>query len=134
MNQTVKSLLAFAAVITLTGCVSRDAIVIDNSIHRNPAQSVDVYTEGRMPDRPYKVFATFSWLGPRQDELRATKWFISQAKGLGADGMIFEWPPRGDQKSMGLWGANGGGFGSSTAYVFKGDAFVYSTSTNGVAN
>jgi len=105
------------------GCVTADKIVTDTT-PRQPTTSVDVYKDGKMPDRKYKEIAELSFLGPREEELRAQKRFIRQAKELGGNGILFAVVPAG-QKGGGLFGASGGGFGFSTAWVFTGKVIVY---------
>ena len=118
------TLTLIALTIVLVGCASTDKIVTDESVKRAPTSKVEIY-KGEVPQRPYKTFATYSYLGPAEDEIKAAKFFVSQAKKAGADAIIIQWPPHGDVKSMGLFGANGGGFGSSVAYVFKATAIVW---------
>jgi hypothetical protein len=77
-----------------------------------------------VPDHQFKEIAELSFLGPREDELRAQKFFMRRAEKLGGNGIIFTVVPAGE-RGAGLFGANGGGFGISTAWVFKGKVIVY---------
>jgi len=42
-----------------------------------------------MPDRKFKEIAEVSFLGPLEDQLHAQKRFITQAKQMGGNGVIF---------------------------------------------
>ena len=85
---------------------------------------MDIYKEGKMPDRKYKEIAELSFLGPREEELRAQKRFVAQARKMGGNGILLGVVPAG-QKGGGAFGASGGGFGFSTAWVFTGKVIVY---------
>jgi hypothetical protein len=90
-------------------------MIIDHST-RTPTTQIDVF-KGQKPNKPYKVIATLSQLGPRQEELRALKDFVEKAKKLGGNGVIFEYPPQGDQRyDIG---------GLRNEYNFKADVIVY---------
>jgi len=119
----ISTLLELIALLVITSCASTNEIVSDSTA-RPPTTSVDVFKDGRMPDRHFKEVAELSFLGPREDELRAQKFFINRAQKLGGNGVIFTVVPAGE-KGGGLFGPNGGGFGISTAWVFKGKVIVY---------
>jgi len=119
----ISTLIGLTALLVITGCASTNEIVSD-STKRPPTTSVDVFKEGRTPDRKFKEIAELSFLGPREDELRAQKFFMGRAQKLGGNGIIFSVIPAGE-KGGGLFGPNGGGFGISTAWVFKGKVIVY---------
>src|SRR5438093_13256195 len=122
MNKIITS-LALSLLVFGSGCVTADKIVLD-STPRQPTTAVDVYKDGRMPDRKYKEIAELSFLGPREEEIRAEKRFIRQAQKMGGNGLLFAVVPAG-QKGAGMFGANGGGFGFSSAWVFSGKVIVY---------
>ncbi len=122
MKQII-TLFALTALLVITGCASTDEIISD-STKRPPTVSVEVFKEGRVPDKKFKDIAELSYLGPREDELRAQKFFIGRAQKLGGSGIIFSVVPAG-QKGGGLFGPNGGGFATSTAWVFKGKVVVF---------
>ncbi len=119
----ISALIGLAALLVITGCASTDEFVSD-STPRAPTMSVEVFKEGQMPDKKFKEIAELSFLGPREDELRAQKFFIGRAQELGGDGIIFSVVPAGE-KGGGVFGPKGGGFGISTAWVFKGKVIVY---------
>lgn len=119
----IARLIALIAPLVVTSCASTNEIVSDSTV-RPQTTSIEVFKEGRTPDRPYKEIAELSFLGPREDELRAQKFFIKRAERLGGNGIIFSVVPAGE-KGGGLFGPNGGGFGVSTAFVFKGRVIVY---------
>ena len=108
--------LGLVAIVILTGCASTDEIVLD-STKRTPTTAVDVFKDGRVPDRKFKEIAELSFLGPREDELRAQKRFIGQAKEMGGNGLIFTV----DGGSV----KGGGTLFQTVAYVFKGKIIVY---------
>ena len=118
-TQTMKrfsTLLGLLTVLLITGCASTDEIVLD-STKRVPTTSVDVYKDGKMPDRKFKEIAELSFLGPREDELRAQRRFIGQAQKMGGNGVIFTV----DGGSL----KGGGTLFQTVAYVFKGKVIVY---------
>src|SRR5207253_1089526 len=118
MKQMPILLLSF--IFLLNGCASTEKIVLDNT-KRPPTTNVDVYKPGEKPNRPFKEVAKLSFLGPRQDEFKALRHFVSQAKKIGANGLLVEKTEEGGMK--GHFGAFGGGFG--TEFVFKSTAIVY---------
>jgi len=122
MNKIITS-LALSLLVFGSGCVTADKIVLD-STPRQPTTAVDVFKDGKMPDRKYKEIAELSFLGPREEELRAQKRFIRQAQELGGNGILFAVVPAG-QKGGGAFGASGGAFGFSTSWVFTGKVIVY---------
>jgi hypothetical protein len=122
MKRIINS-LALVPLLFMIGCVTADKIVTDTT-PRSPTTSVDVYKDGKIPEGKYKEIAELSFLGPREEELRAQKRFIRQAKELGGNGILFTVVPAG-QKGGGAFGASGGGFGFSTSWVFAGKVIVY---------
>jgi hypothetical protein len=119
----LSTLLGLVALMPISGCVSADKLVTD-ATPRPPTTSVDIYKDGNAPDRKFKEIAELSFLGPREEELRAQKRFIRQARELGGNGILFAVVPAG-QKGGGAFGAHGGWFGVSTVWVFKGKVIVY---------
>ena len=100
----------------LTACASTDRIVLDST--KRPAKAdVEVFMNGRTPEKHYKPIHEMSWHGPAQDEARAAKRFIEWAKQAGADGLIVYRP---ENK-----GVQWSGFGGETKFMFKATAFVY---------
>jgi hypothetical protein len=70
-----------------------------------------------LPDRKFKEIAELSFLGPREDELRAQRRFISQAKEMGGNGVILTVTDAGVK--------GGGTLFQTVAFVFKGKIIVY---------
>jgi hypothetical protein len=110
------TLLGLLTVLFITGCATTDEILLD-STKRAPTTSVEIYKDGTMPDRKFKEIAELSFLGPREDELRAQKRFIGQAKKMGGNGVIFT-VSNGSLKG-------GGTLFQTVAYVFKGKVIVF---------
>jgi len=100
----------------LVGCASTDRIVLDNT-KRSPTASVDVFKDGTMPNRENSTIAELSYLGPREEELKALTRFINDSKQLGGNGIIFS------VVSAGIKG--GGTIFQTSAWVFKGKVIVY---------
>lgn len=117
------NLLALALTCCALGCVSADKIVNDTT-PRPPTTAVDIYKDGKLPEKKFKQIAEVTFLGPRQEELRAQKRFTKQAMELGGNGVIFTVVPAG-QKGGGAFGAAGGGWSTSTTWLFKGQVVVY---------
>jgi hypothetical protein len=105
----------------LSGCATTDKIVLD-SAPRPPTTNVDVFKDGTKPTRPFKEIAELSYLGPREDELKALTRFLGEAKKMGGDGVLFY---------VEYGGVKGGGtLFQSTAYVFKAKVIVYEIQQN----
>ena len=112
----ITTLLTLSAILFVAGCASTDQVIFD-STKRAPTTSVDVYKDGKIPDRKFKEIGEFSFLGPRENELRAERRFISEAKQRGGNGVIFTVVPA---------GIKGGGTAfQTTAWVFKGKVILY---------
>jgi len=109
------TLLGLTALI-VTGCASTNEIVTD-SAKRPPTTSIEVFKDGRMPDRHFKEIAEVSFLGPREDELRAQKFFMRRGKSLGGNGIIFIIANAGQKGGLTAF--------QTTAFVFKGKVIVY---------
>ena len=110
----------FTALLVLCGCASTDKVVLDDT-KRAPTTSVDVFKAGEKPRRKAKEIARLSFMGPREDELKATKHFIAQGKKLGANAIILD--PVEDGGMRGGFNMYGGGFRST--FVFKAAAVAY---------
>ena len=122
MKAILNSLL-FAALVICFGCVSADKIVTDTT-PRIPTTAIDVYKDDKVPQRKFTEIAELTFLGPRQEELRAQKRFTKQAKELGGNGIIFSVVLAGP-KGGGAFGASGGAWSVSQSWVFKGKVIVY---------
>jgi hypothetical protein len=108
--------------VALEGCATTDKVVFDNT-QRASTSDIDVFKDGQKPNQAYKTIAELSYLGPREDDLKALTRFIPEAKKLGGNGLIFR------VEYAGIKG--GGTVFQTTAWVFKGKIVVYeSTTTN----
>ncbi len=101
--------------IGMCGCIATSVARFDSE-KRQPKAQIDVFTPGHNPERAYKEIASFSAGGKPFDESKAHASFISQAKKMGADGIILK-PTTS--------GAHTGGFGleelgfTAVAIVYK---------------
>lgn len=112
----IENVFVLLAALLLSGCVTADQIVLDKT-PRTPTTAVDVFKDGNAPDQKCKIIAELTFLGPREDELRAQKRFVNQAEKLGGNGILFNVVPAGEK---------GGGLGGiSTAWLFKGKVIAY---------
>jgi hypothetical protein len=68
----LEALIVLAAVVFINGCASTDTLILDKT-KRAPTTSIDIFKDGRMPERKYQAIAELSFLGPRDDELRAQR-------------------------------------------------------------
>jgi hypothetical protein len=103
--------------VLLAGCASTDSVILDSS-HRAPTTNVDVYKVGEKPKRAFKEIARLSFLGPREDEFKALRHFVSEAKKLGAGGILLE--PTEDGGMRTVYGGR-----LTTTFVFKATAIAY---------
>ena len=117
--KTVTFLLSAFVIALASGCASTDQIILDSS-KRPPTTSVEVFKDGESPNKSFKAIAELSFLGPREDELRAQKRFVAQAQKMGGNAVIFTVVEAGQKGGGGMWG-----FNTSTAWVFKGKVVVY---------
>lgn len=110
------TLLGLGALLFITGCASTDEMVLD-STKRPVTTSVEIFKDGRVPDRKFKEIAEVSFVGAREDEFKAQRRFIQQAKQMGGNGLIFL------IEQSGIKG--GGTIFQTTAWLFKGKVIVY---------
>lgn len=82
-------LILLLGVALVSGCATTDRVVLDSTI-RPPTTQVDVYKAGEKPTRPYKEIARLSFMGPREDEFKALRHFLSEGRSLGANGLMLE--------------------------------------------
>ena len=108
-----------AATILLTGCATTDKVTYDTTV-RPPTTQVDVFKGTETPPRAHKIISELSYLGPREEELKAQRFFVAQARKMGGQAIIFTVVPAGE-KAGGL----GGAFSMSTAWVFQAKVIVY---------
>src|SRR2546422_61422 len=81
------SLLILLLGLAVCGCASTGKVVYDEA--KRPRTSVEVFKDGRIPERKFKEIAELSFLGPRDEELRALNRFISDAKKMSGNGIVF---------------------------------------------
>ena len=103
--------------VLLTGCASTDSVILDSS-HRAPTTNVDVYKVGEKPKRAFKEIARLSFMGPREDEFKALRHFVSEGKKLGANGILLE--PTEDGGMRTVYGGR-----LTTTFFFKATAITY---------
>jgi len=109
-------LLTCVALLWINGCAATGEVILDDT-KRVPTTSVDIYKGGKMPDRRFKEIAELSFLGPREDELRAQRRFLGQARKMGGNGLIFYAEDAGRRGGLTVF--------QITKYVFKGKVIVY---------
>ena len=98
------------------GCASVDTVVLDHG-ERTPTKEVAVFMHGEKPPKPFKGIREMMWLAGPQDEGKAARMFIDEAKKAGADGIIVASPEsKGTQWS---------GFGGEVKFMYRALAFVY---------
>jgi hypothetical protein len=115
----MKKLLMLPPLIMLLvaiGCATTDKVMLDETV-RAPTTSIQVFKGAEIPQKKYKEIATMSFLGPREDELKALRNFVKRGKQMGANGIIVEEPSSG--------GVKGGLFGVSSSFLFKARAIVF---------
>jgi hypothetical protein len=106
------ALLLVAASCILISCAPLDRVVYDQS-KRQPTTAIDIYKDGSMPGRKFRVIAELSMPGHRDNELLRQKQIMEEAKRMGGNGLIFVVEPSGT-----------GAFGASEWY-FRGKVIVY---------
>jgi len=90
-----------------------------------PKSEVDIYNINQVPPKKYREIAALSFRGPRADQSKAFRYFIKEAKRLGADGIITCGPGEDYLKGRGLFGPGGGLIGFGPDFVFKASVIVY---------
>jgi hypothetical protein len=90
----INSGLALASLAFFLGCSSVDRAISDTTL-RMPTTSVDVYKDGKTPDRKYKEIAEMTYLDKRENELKAQRLFIKEALKIGGNGIIMSVTPAG---------------------------------------
>jgi hypothetical protein len=113
------SILGLSLLLLITGCASTDEVVLD-STQRPHTTSIEVFKDGNVPQKAYKEIAELSFLGPREDELRAQKFFVERARKLGGNAILFNVVLAGQKSGGSMYG-----YHTSTAWVFKGKVIVY---------
>ncbi len=119
MKQVLSKIVLCTSLYLFTGCASTDEMILDSKT-RAPTTTVEVFKDGKRPPRWSKEIAELTFLGPREDELRAQRRFIERAKELGGNGVVFSIVEAGEKG-----GGSAYGFAVSTAWVFKGVVVVF---------
>jgi hypothetical protein len=97
---------------SIFGCAPMDSAVYD-STNRPPTTKVDIYKDGRTPERQYKIIGEVAMPGHRDDELLRQRQIVEKAKQMGGEGLIFTVSPSG-QNALGVM-----------EWLFKGKVIVY---------
>jgi hypothetical protein len=114
--KTLNNTLILTLLALVCSCASTNKVVLDNT-QRAPTTSVEVFKDGKVPTRKYKEIAELSFLGPREDELRAQKYFVKEAQKMGGNGLLFHTEQAGQKGGFTIF--------QTTAFVFKANIFVY---------
>ncbi len=122
MNKNSIALLLVACLIA--GCATTERTVLDRT-SRAPKAVVDIYDINQVPPKKYREIAALSFRGPRADQSKASRYFLREAKRLGADGIIMYGPGEAYTKGSGIFGPGGGLLGFGPDFVFKASAIAY---------
>lgn len=104
--------LLLVTIFSISGCAPMDSAVYD-STSRAPTTKIDIYKDGRMPDRQYKIIGEIAMPGHRDDELLRQRQIVEKAKQMGGEGLIFTVSASG-QNALGVM-----------EWLFKGNVIVY---------
>src|SRR6266446_4082772 len=122
MKSRNKNFIATLLVALLSaGCASTKRIASDET-RRAPKKPVDIYDLYQVPPKRYKEIAALSFLGARADQSKASRYFIKEAKRLGADGIIMYGTGVDYPKGRGVFGPGGSLIGFGPDFVFKASA------------
>ena len=111
--------LTYVCILSLifVGCASTDSLITDTN-KRVPTTNVQILSS--MPkDGPFKQIGILQFLGPKEEELKATKYLQKEARKAGADAMFLE------QEQFQKWVA----FIPTTAVKYKAYLFIGTTKT-----
>ena len=98
------------------GCAGPERIGIDQT-RRAPRSKIDVFYLDEAPSKKHTEIAVLSFRGTRADQSKAFRYFIKEAKRLGADGVVI--------CVSGYDYLKGGRLGLETDVDFQASAFVY---------
>jgi len=110
---TNRLVLSWLTLAVLVGCSTVEPL---DGLKRQPRNSVEVFLDGNLPAKQYKVIATFSERDNLGREEQQHRNFVNKAKQLGADGVILQRTEFG--------GTEFGPFGGSSKAVYRAVAFV----------
>jgi predicted small secreted protein len=122
VNKTPIALLLVAGL--LAGCATTNEIGFDETM-RASKQSLAIYNIDQMPSKQHKEISALSFRGLRADQSKAFRYFVKEARRLGADGIIMYGPGEDYLKGRGLFGPGGGLIGFGPDFVFRASAIVY---------
>jgi len=122
VNKNSIALLLVACLIA--GCATKNRLGFDQT-RRTSKESVDIYNIDQMPSKQHQEIAALSFRCPRADPSKAFRYFVMEAKRLGADGIIMYGPGEAYTKGSGIFGPGGGLLGFGPDFVFKASAIAY---------
>ena len=106
----------------LAGCMTSDKIMLD-ATHRKPTQTVELIKSGEKPSRHYTEIATYSVLGLPEEESKAIRHFLAEARKDGAHAIVLE-----PSENAGLRYRYGTASALGVPHrIFKATAVIYTT-------
>jgi hypothetical protein len=84
----MKNTVLLVLIMLAAGCAPMDRIVYDTQT-RQPTPNVDIYKDGELPTRHYKVICELLMPGNTDNELLRQRQITEEAKRLGGNGLIF---------------------------------------------
>ena len=111
----MRILIHICILASVVGCASTDSLVTDTT-KRTATMNVQILSS-KPKDEAYKQIGIIQFLGPKEDELKATKYLQKEARKAGADAMFLE------QEEFQKWVA----FIPTTAVKYKAHLFVTTT-------
>jgi hypothetical protein len=111
-----RGIIAGIALLFSAGCASIDREIYDTT-KRPPTTSIDIYKDGKMPERKFKEIAELLVVGDRSDELPHQRKLVAEAKRMGGNGLIFFVQPAGSTGGLTVF--------QGVDWVFRGKVIVY---------
>ena len=115
MNTTISLISLPMIVSVLVGCASVQPL---DGVKRQPTSSLEIFSAGSLPTKPYKEIAVFSDRSNPGREQQEFHNFVEKAKQLGANGVILN-PTKDGGYDSGLVGSSSKAVYSATAFVWK---------------
>ena len=112
----IHQMFGLVLALLLVGCASTNETILD-SHNRAPTQSVDVFKDGKTPERAFTPIAELSFLGPPKDELRAQNHFVERARELGGSAVIFSATDTGERSGFPAY--------QTPVIMYKGTVIIY---------
>jgi hypothetical protein len=117
MVKTISTFIVAALLLSLvSGCASHPLKGYDG-VGRQPKSDIDVYEDGNVPNKRYKIIMEFSAKGDGGKEAKIHRSFIEQAKKYGGDAIILK--PNQGGFSAGIMGAKSINSYSAIAVVYQ---------------